>query len=100
MNQLTRYEKETILLTSEGDSTWDIYTFNPALKRRLAAFAENYPECCRLKSTTKEGAATYVLEKARLSLRLLPPLSEEKKKARSRAAKELGLGVSIGKYAE
>lgn len=53
-----------------------------------------------LKSTTKEGAATYVLEKARLSLLLLPPLSEEKKKARSRAAKELVLGVSIGKYAD
>lgn len=38
MTRLTKYEKETIILTSEGDDTYSVYTFNPALKRRLADF--------------------------------------------------------------
>lgn len=44
MNRLTKYEKETIILTSEGDNTYNVYTFNPALKRRLADFARKYPD--------------------------------------------------------
>lgn len=39
MTRLTKYEKETIILTSEGDDTYSVYTFNPALKRRLTDFA-------------------------------------------------------------
>ena len=38
--KLTKYEKETIILTSEGDDTYSVYTFNSALKRRLADFAK------------------------------------------------------------
>ena len=37
--RLNKYERETILLTSEGDDTWDIYTFNTDLKNRLRKFA-------------------------------------------------------------
>ena len=31
--RLSKYEKETIILTSEGDDTVRIYTFNASLKR-------------------------------------------------------------------
>lgn len=34
-HRLNKYERETILLTSEGDDTWDVYTFNIDLKNRL-----------------------------------------------------------------
>ena len=34
--RLSKYEKETIILTSEGDDTVRIYTFNASLKLRLA----------------------------------------------------------------
>lgn len=39
--RLSKYEKETIILTSEGDDTVKIYTFNTSLKRRLAEYAKN-----------------------------------------------------------
>lgn len=94
---LTKYEKETILLTSEGDDTYDIYTFNPALKRRLAAFSKEYPKCCWLRGSNYLGAETYRIEKSRRSIRLLPPLSDERKKALSRAAKKQGLGGDVRK---
>ena len=44
MAKLTKYEKETIILTSEGDDTYSVYTFNTALKKRLSDFARKYPE--------------------------------------------------------
>lgn len=97
MTRLSKYEKETILLTSEGDVTYDIYTFNEALKRKLAAFAEAYPQCCQLKEIGELGSATYLIEKSRVSIRLIPPISEERKEALSKAAKEQGLGGSVKK---
>lgn len=39
--KLTKYEKETIILTSEGDDTYNVYTFNAGLKRRLGDFARS-----------------------------------------------------------
>jgi hypothetical protein len=88
--KLSKYEKETILLTSEGDDTWDIYTFNPALKRKLTAFALNYPSLCQLKSTTSEGGLTFTVSKARVSIRLTKPYSEERRQRASEYAKQNG----------
>ncbi len=55
-----------------------IYTFNASLKRRLEDFSRKYPLLCRLERSTPEGSATYVLDKSRLSIRLVPPYSEER----------------------
>lgn len=60
--RLSKYEKETIILTSEGDDTVQIYTFNASLKRRLAEYAEKYPHLARLDRWTSEGSGTYVSE--------------------------------------
>ncbi len=48
--RLSKYEKETIILTSQGDSTIRIYTFIASLKRRLAEYAEKYPQLARMDS--------------------------------------------------
>lgn len=56
--RLSKYEKETIILTSEGDDTVQIYTFNASLKRRLAEYAEKYPHLARLDRWTAEGIDT------------------------------------------
>lgn len=66
--RLSKYEKETIILTSEGDDTVQIYTFNASLKRRLAEYAKKYPHLARLDSWTAEGSVTYVLDKSRVSI--------------------------------
>ena len=92
MSRLTKYEKETIILTSEGDDTYSVYTFNPTLKRRLADFARKYPAVCRLESEDKKlGSQSYMIDKARLSIRLTAPYSEERRKAASERAKERGI---------
>ncbi len=93
MPGLTRYEKETIILTNEADDFYEVYTFNSALKKKLAAYAKKHPDRCSLKETTKEGSATYVVDKARLTLRLTEPYSEERRKAASAKAKAQGLGM-------
>ena len=88
---LTKYEKETIILTSEGDKTYTVYTFNRRLKRRLADFAEKYPSICCLEGEDREvGSQTYVIDKARLSIRLTAPYSEERRKMVSESAKNKG----------
>lgn len=89
MTRLTKYEKETIILTSEGDETYSVYTFNPTLKRKLANFARKYPECCHLESEDKKyGSQSYVIGKGRLSLRLTAPYSEERRQAASERARK------------
>ena len=88
MTRLTKYEKETIILTSEGDDTYSVYTFNPALKRRLADYSKKYPEHCRLDSEDKKlGSQSYVIDKGRLSIRLTAPYNEKRRKAASEIAK-------------
>lgn len=93
MSGLTKYEKETIILTNEADDFYEVYTFNSALKKKLAAYAKRHPDLCSLKETTKEGSATYVVNKARLTIRLTEPYSEERRKAASKRAKDQGLGI-------
>ena len=90
--RLSKYEKETIILTSEGDDTVQIYTFNASLKRRLAEYAEKYPHLARLDRWTAEGSVTYVLDKSRVSIRLLPPYSNERRAKASEYAKRHGFG--------
>ena len=92
MSGLTRYEKETIILTNEADDYYEVYTFNSALKKKLSAYSRKHPNLCRLKETTKEGSATYVVDKARLSLRLTEPYSEARKQVAREQAKAQGLG--------
>ena len=94
--RLTKYEKETIILTSEGDDTYSVYTFNAALKRRLADFAKKYPELCHLQAEDKKiGCQSYEIAKARLSIRLTAPYSETRRKTASIQAKKYGFGTCV-----
>ncbi|MDO4515341.1 MAG: hypothetical protein Q4B72_15085, partial [Lachnospiraceae bacterium] len=44
MARLTKYEKETILRTSKGDNEYSIFTYDPALQKKLDKFAKDYPD--------------------------------------------------------
>ena len=85
---LSKYEKETIILTSEGDTEYSIDTFNSGLKRRLADFCRKYPEICKHTGTDQHGGASYTVRKESVSIRLLPPISEERRKSASDTAKK------------
>lgn len=88
--KLTKFEKETIILFNEDKDTANIYTFNADLKRRLAGFAKKYPQLCKLEKTSHAGSVSYVMDKSRLSVRLLPPMSEERRRKASEYAKKHG----------
>ena len=84
-------ERETILLFNEADDTATVYTFNTALKRRLAAFAKKYPDLCQMTVDDAEyGSVTYEIQKSRVSLRLVAPYSETRRKVASENAKRKG----------
>ncbi|MBS5145009.1 MAG: molecular chaperone [Butyricicoccus pullicaecorum] len=90
MAKRTKYEKETIILFNEGEDTASIYTFNAGLGKRLAAFSRKYPDLCRLEQSHEQGGVSYVLDKSRLSIRFLPPYSEEHRKKASECARQNG----------
>ena len=90
MAKLTKYEKETIVLFNEGEDTASIYTYNAGLRKRLANFSKKYPDLCRLEKSCDQGGVSYVLDKSRLSIRLQPPMSEERRKKASENAKQNG----------
>lgn len=91
MTRLTKYEKETIILTNEEDDFWNVFTYNKGLQRRFMSFAEQYPENCRFKSQNNEGGMTFEIDKGRLSVRLTAPYTADRKKAASNNAKSHGL---------
>lgn len=95
MARLTKYEKETIVLYNQTGEPASIYTFDVSLKRRLEKFARQYPECCHLESASGLGAVTYVIDKARLSIRLVPPYSEERRQKASEQAKQNGFNRQV-----
>ena len=90
MAKLTKYEKETIVLFNAGEDTASIYTYNAGLRKRLANFSKKYPDLCRLEKSCDQGGVSYVLDKSRLSIRLQPPMSEERRKKASENAKQNG----------
>jgi len=90
--RFSKYERETIILWNQTDDPVSIYTFDKPLIRRLEKFRGQYPELCRLDRADKEGSRSYLLEKSRLSLRLIAPMSEADRNAARERAKQQGLG--------
>ena len=90
MSKLTKYEKETIVLFNEGEDAAHIQTYNAGLKNRLETFSKKHPNLCRLEKTYEQGGVSYVLDKSRLSIRLQPPYSEERRRKASENAKKNG----------
>ena len=86
---LSKYEKETILLTSEGDDFYDIQVYDSKLKRRLTEFAAKYPDLCKITRQDPDGCIFCIIDKSRVSIRLIPPYSDERKNAAREIAKKL-----------
>lgn len=76
---MTKYEMETIVNFTEADDTACIYTYNVALKNKLAKYSEKYPHLCKLTAQTSDGSRTYEVSKKRLTIMLTSPMSDERK---------------------
>ena len=90
-----KYEKETIILFNEGEDTANIYTYNASLRKRLALFSKKHPDLCKLEKSHEQGGVTYLLNKSRLSIRLQPPYSEERRRKASENAKQNGFNSQM-----
>ena len=84
---LKKSQKITHIHFTEADSVIEVCTCNTDLKNRLSAFAEKYPEECRLLDFDEADCLTFEINKGRLSFRLTAPYSEERRKAAGELAK-------------
>ena len=93
MAKLSDHEKETNINFTEGGREAVIKTFNTDLKHRLAEFAKKFPLFCRLENFTVAGSLTYVVDKSRLSIRLIPPSGEEHRAVSKTFTEEHGFRI-------
>ena len=97
---LTKKQKTTVIYFDEHSRLIEVQTHNTDLKKRLAAFAAKYPQCCRQTDDDEQGGLTFEIEKGRLSFRLTAPYSAERRRVASEAAKKNsanGMGRSVHK---
>ena len=71
-------EKTTEIYFDETPAPVVIRTHNTALKKRLLAFAEKFPDLCRL-TDDELGYLSFEIDKERFSIRLTAPYTEERK---------------------
>ena len=88
---LTKKQKTTMIYFDEQSRIIEVQTHNTDLKKRLTAFAKEYPQCCRQIDDDEQGGLTFEIEKGRLSFRLTAPYSEERKQGASEWAKKNGI---------
>ena len=89
-NHITKYEQETSLLYNRAEPDAVIFTYEPALKRRLAKYAKAHPDIARMLSEEESGAVCYRIDKKRVAIRLTAPYSDERRKQMSEQAKQNG----------
>ena len=66
-----------------------IRTHNTDLKKRLAAYAGQYPDqCCQTDADPETGCMEFEIAKGRFSFRLTAPYNEERREAARRSARE------------
>lgn len=96
---LTASERETLVITSEADDFWEIFTYNSKMQRELAKFAREFPLYCeRIKEDAETGSVTYRVGKKQVSILFRKPRTEEyKQAARERIAKMQAEGKWPGK---
>lgn len=88
---LTKREKTTAIYFDECGSMIEVQTHNTDVKKRLTAFAEKRPQCCRQIDDDEQGGLTFEVEKGRLSCRLTAPYTEERRQAASEWAMKNGI---------
>ena len=88
-NRAYQTGKTTDIWFDEKDSLIHIRTHNTDLKKRLAAYAGQYPDQCRQTDADPEtGCMEFEIAKGRFSFRLTAPYNEERREAARRSARE------------
>lgn len=88
---LTKKQKVTEVYYNAKDPTAEIYTHDTKLKKRLIAYAAQYPELCQQTDDDEQGGLRFEIDKCRISIRLTAPYSEERRQAAREWAQENGI---------
>jgi len=92
----TKSQKTTEIYFDETSAPVVIRTHNTALKKRLLAFAENFPDLCRLTDDDGLGYLSFEIDKKRFSYRLTAPYTEERKALARAKMNEINNKEDIG----
>ena len=75
----TKSQKTTEIYFDETHAPVVIRTHNTNLKKRLLAFAAKFPNLCRLTDDDELGYLSFEIDKARFSIRITEPYTEERR---------------------
>ena len=85
---MKKRDKTTSIFFNEADANTTVCTYNTKLKNRLAEFAEECPELCRLITSDEDGYMEFEINKDNFTFRCMKPPSDEKReKAREQMNK-------------
>ena len=88
---MRKKDKTTSIFFNEADANTTVCTYNTKLKNRLAEFAEECPELCRLVTSDEDGYMEFEINKDNFTFRCMKPPSDEKRaKAREQMNKLRG----------
>ena len=92
---LTKKQKVTEVYYNAKDPIAEVYTHDTKQKKRLLAYAAQFPELCQQTDDDEQGGLRFEIDKSRISIRLTAPYSEERRKAASEAAKKCGVHRNV-----
>jgi len=88
---LTKKQKVTEVYYNAKDPTAEVYTHDTKLKKRLLAYAAQFPELCHQTDDDEQGGLRFEIDKSRISIRLTAPYTPKRKKQLSKNAKTINL---------
>ena len=97
---LHKQDKTTEITFDEASPVIEVHTHNTDLKKRLTAYADEYPDLCKLTDEdTETGYMSFTIPKGRFGFKLTPPYSDERRNAMSESAKaHTRKRTEIGKF--
>lgn len=99
--ELNKRQKTTEIFFDETKNRITVYAHNTDLKKRMTAFAEQYPDHCTMTDEdTETGHKEFEIEKGRLSFWFTAPYSQERKQAASLKGRDNSFGCKAWKDGE
>ena len=87
-NEMKKNDRVTEIYFNEQDNIMYGKTYNTKFKKQLRQLAADYPEQCKISVDTDTDMIEFEINKNRLTFRINPELSTERKKQLSAEAKE------------
>ena len=89
MMSLSKIEQETIILFNEAEATASVYTYNGALKRKLAGLCSTRPKEAQQTKDDGCGGLTFEVPKRWVKVNAGPVYTEEQRQAMKERAKAI-----------